>query len=62
MKQYNVFYQDSTFDLDYDTFEEAEASAIELSLRDGFRGDAIYIFNRDQGHVEGIYTNGGRIV
>lgn len=61
MKQYNVFYNDSTFDLDYDTFEEAEASAIELSLRDGFRGDAIYIFNRDQGHIEGIYMLGRKV-
>lgn len=62
MKKYNVFYQDSTFDLDFDSFEEAAKCAIDLSLKDGFKGDAIYIFNRDEGHIEGIYTNGGQIV
>lgn len=58
---FTVFWNGAQYEPQFATLESAIDSAIILSSRDDFKGEAVYIFNVDRGCTEKIYVNGKEI-
>jgi hypothetical protein len=54
---FTVFWNGAQHEPKFATLESAIDSAVRISSRPDFKGEAVYIFNIDQGHTEKIYVN-----